>query len=76
MQYVTDMLTTVIIIVPITSSLKMMAITIINYPLKHRMRWPSFINGFSSVLNWSNVICNRCVNSCDYIHSYYQQLKK
>ena len=48
------MLSTVIIIVPITSSLKMMAITIINYPLKHRMRWPSFINGFSSALNWSS----------------------
>ena len=54
MQYVTDMSTPVIIIVPVTSSLKMMAITIINYPLKHRMRWSSFTNGFSSALNWSS----------------------
>ena len=30
----------------------------------------------SLLLYLDHAICDRCVNSCDYIHSYYQQLKK
>ena len=30
----------------------------------------------SLLLYLDHAICNRYVNYCDYIHSYYQQLKK